>query len=124
MAEKKPKAKTTYAVFVVTTVVYGGDDVEVWRPVGVMDAHGALAAISSVAAGPGDYRAVPLSNITEQALAHEEPQPPKLVPVAKEQLTLADVEVGPDGFPVGPSSTNATNADVGSVAAGIEEDGA
>ena len=113
MAEAKaPKKTTEYAVFRM--------EMGKWHPVGGASDYSAKAAIVAVADEPGDYYAVPQSNITHQAMGYPPPEKPKLQPV--EQLTIEQVEVGEDGFPKGPSSLDAKREEK-AVAAG-EDDGA
>ena len=75
-ADKQEKRKTRYQVFYVRP-----DDL--WEPVEQTDAHSAAAAITEIAAEPGSYRAVPVSNITEQAMGYPPPEQPKLVAVTE-----------------------------------------
>lgn len=94
MAEKatKAKAKTKYQVLVKRG--------EAWWEVGEEDAFGASSAIFQAATDPGTYRAVPVSNITEITVGYEEPPPPRLVAIDPAQLTVEQIQVGEDGYPL------------------------
>ena len=92
MAErpKQERSKTRYQVFRVR--IETGQANEIWAPVSVTEAHNGGAAITAVAAEPGDYRAVPLTNITEQAMGYPPPEPAKLVPVSEVPSPAEQIE--------------------------------
>ena len=81
MTQDTARTKTTYLVL---RLVGDGE----WRPCTEAEANNGLEAIRSVADVPGDYRAVPVRNITSQAMGNPPPEPPKLVPVDPDQLTF------------------------------------
>ena len=105
MTEKAERTKTKYLVL----RVIGGDHEPTgyctghWRPATEVEAHSGFAAIQAVADVPGDYRAIPVRNITEQAMGNPPPEPPKLVPVDPTQITI-------DGF-VEPPAVDAPPED-------------
>jgi hypothetical protein len=89
VTEDAPRTKTTYEVAV-------RDPNQTWAIVGTVEANNGLAAISALADDPGLYRAVPVRNITEQAMGNPPPEPPRLVPVDADQLAIpADAFVEP-----------------------------
>jgi hypothetical protein len=91
VAEKSERSKTTYEVSTCTQ-----DDTGPWHVVGTTEANNGLDAIRSLAKTPGYFRAVPVRNITEQAMGNPPPEPPKLVPVDPDQLAIpADAFVEP-----------------------------
>ena len=96
MTQDAPRTKTAYEVERKT-------DRGTWENVGSMDANNALSAITAVAVEPGEYRAIPLRNITEQAMGNPPPEPVKLVPVDPDQLTLPTTL--PDDFVEPPVAT-------------------
>ena len=59
-----------------------------WAILGEVEANHGQAAITALATEPGVYRAVPVRNITEQAMGNPPPEPPKLVPVDPSQLAI------------------------------------
>jgi hypothetical protein len=64
-----------------------------WTPLGEHANSAGIYAIQALADEPGDFRAVPLRNITEQAMGYEEPPPPKLVPViGRKTVVVSEAE--------------------------------
>lgn len=88
-ADAQKTKPTRYQVFLVKTDSHYGS---YWLPVGEATTHGAKSAIQEVAQDPGDYRAVPVSNITAQPMAEPPPEPRKLVPVDHVADPAAQIE--------------------------------
>ena len=93
MTEKNEREKTRY-------LVECEDEAGKWFGVDLVSANGGLAAITALAKTPGNYRAVPIRNITMQAMGNPPPEPPKLVPVDPSQIQI-------DGFVEPPAETPA-----------------
>lgn len=105
MTEKAERTKTTYLVLrVMGNSEPTGYCTGLWRPVTEVEANNGYEAIKVVADVPSDYRAIPVRNITEQAMGNPPPEPPKLVPVDPSQIQN-------DGF-VEPPSVDEVVAEV------------
>lgn len=78
--EAKERKLTKYQVFVLIKDTG-------WKPIGRVDAANGVAAITAKAEAPGEYRAVPVSNITSQAMGFPPPPPQKLVAIDQLELT-------------------------------------
>jgi hypothetical protein len=89
VAEKAERSKTAYMVDRKTALGH-------WEVRGETEANSGRAAITEVADTPGVYRAIPVRNMTIQAMGNPPPEPQKLVPVDADQLAIpADAFVEP-----------------------------
>lgn len=111
--ETKERKLTKYAVFFVKP----SDE---WVPVGTVDAAGGKAAVQLLAKTPGAFRAVPVSNITDQAMGYPPPPEPVLVPV--DQLTLTEPAALHEA--IAPPADPPDSAAGGSLRAVEDDDGA